>query len=63
MHTPFHNIVCVYFVSAVSTTGILEIQNISQFEFGEYQCNATNAVGFAVCTVELDHGVFVVSCC
>ncbi|XP_030602612.1 V-set and immunoglobulin domain-containing protein 1-like [Archocentrus centrarchus] len=34
-------------------TGILEIKNISQFEFGEYQCNATNAVGFAACTIEL----------
>ncbi|XP_068585577.1 V-set and immunoglobulin domain-containing protein 1-like [Cebidichthys violaceus] len=34
-------------------TGILEIRNISQFEFGEYQCNATNAVGFSTCTIEL----------
>ncbi|XP_034406446.1 V-set and immunoglobulin domain-containing protein 1-like [Cyclopterus lumpus] len=34
-------------------TGILEIRNISQFEFGEYQCNATNAVGFSICTIEL----------
>ncbi|XP_076607337.1 V-set and immunoglobulin domain-containing protein 1-like [Chaetodon auriga] len=37
----------------VTTTGILEIRNISQFEFGEYQCNATNAVGYSTCTVEL----------
>nr|XP_046267317.1 V-set and immunoglobulin domain-containing protein 1-like [Scatophagus argus] len=37
----------------VTTTGILEIRNISQFEFGEYQCNATNAVGFSICSVEL----------
>lgn len=36
-----------------TTTGILEIKNISQFEFGEYQCNATNAVGFSTCTTEL----------
>ncbi|XP_073335062.1 V-set and immunoglobulin domain-containing protein 1-like [Pagrus major] len=36
-----------------TTTGILEIRNISEFEFGEYQCNATNAVGFSICTVEL----------
>ncbi|XP_040907942.1 V-set and immunoglobulin domain-containing protein 1-like [Toxotes jaculatrix] len=34
-------------------TGILEIRNISQFEFGEYQCNASNAVGFSICTIEL----------
>ncbi|KAK7915840.1 hypothetical protein WMY93_011601 [Mugilogobius chulae] len=34
-------------------TGILKIANISQFEFGEYQCNATNVVGFSTCTVEL----------
>ncbi|XP_074466875.1 V-set and immunoglobulin domain-containing protein 1-like [Sebastes fasciatus] len=38
----------------VTKTGILEIRNISQFEFGEYQCNATNAVGFSTCTIELD---------
>ncbi|XP_044227469.1 V-set and immunoglobulin domain-containing protein 1-like [Thunnus albacares] len=37
----------------VTKTGILEIRNISQFEFGEYQCNATNAVGFSTCTIEL----------
>ncbi|XP_071384263.1 V-set and immunoglobulin domain-containing protein 1-like [Centroberyx affinis] len=36
-----------------TTTGLLEIRNISQFEFGEYQCNATNAVGFSICTLEL----------
>ncbi|XP_022601808.1 V-set and immunoglobulin domain-containing protein 1-like [Seriola dumerili] len=34
-------------------TGILEIRNISQFEFGEYQCNATNVVGFSICSVDL----------
>ncbi|XP_040038434.2 V-set and immunoglobulin domain-containing protein 1 [Gasterosteus aculeatus] len=34
-------------------TGILEIRNISQFEFGEYQCTATNAAGFSTCTIEL----------
>ncbi|XP_029304526.1 V-set and immunoglobulin domain-containing protein 1-like [Cottoperca gobio] len=38
-------------------TGILEIRNISQFEFGEYQCNATNSVGFSICTIELNHEV------
>ncbi|XP_070839719.1 V-set and immunoglobulin domain-containing protein 1-like [Chaetodon trifascialis] len=37
----------------VTITGILEIKNISQFEFGEYQCNASNAVGYSTCTVEL----------
>ncbi|XP_070700027.1 V-set and immunoglobulin domain-containing protein 1-like isoform X1 [Pempheris klunzingeri] len=37
----------------LTKTGILEIRNISQFEFGEYQCNASNAVGFSTCTVEL----------
>ncbi|XP_034082442.1 LOW QUALITY PROTEIN: V-set and immunoglobulin domain-containing protein 1-like [Gymnodraco acuticeps] len=38
-------------------TGILEIRNISQFEFGEYQCNATNGEGFSTCTLELNHDV------
>ncbi|XP_034745122.1 V-set and immunoglobulin domain-containing protein 1-like [Etheostoma cragini] len=38
----------------VTTSGILQFQNISQFEFGEYQCNATNAVGFSTCTIELN---------
>uniref|UniRef100_A0A3B4ZYG9 V-set and immunoglobulin domain-containing protein 1 n=1 Tax=Stegastes partitus TaxID=144197 RepID=A0A3B4ZYG9_9TELE len=37
----------------MTTTGILEIKNMSQFEFGEYQCNATNTVGFSTCTIEL----------
>ncbi|XP_028278008.1 V-set and immunoglobulin domain-containing protein 1-like [Parambassis ranga] len=36
-----------------TTTGILEFRNISQFEFGEYQCQATNPVGFSTCTIEL----------
>ncbi|XP_029923973.1 V-set and immunoglobulin domain-containing protein 1-like [Myripristis murdjan] len=41
-------------VSARSTTaGILEIRNISQFEFGEYQCNVSNPVGFSTCVLEL----------
>ncbi|XP_066501426.1 V-set and immunoglobulin domain-containing protein 1-like [Hoplias malabaricus] len=35
------------------TTGTLYIRNISQFEFGKYQCNSSNVVGFSVCTVEL----------
>uniref|UniRef100_A0A673BAI3 V-set and immunoglobulin domain-containing protein 1 n=1 Tax=Sphaeramia orbicularis TaxID=375764 RepID=A0A673BAI3_9TELE len=34
-------------------SGILEIRNISEFQFGEYQCNASNVVGFSICTVEL----------
>ncbi|XP_068187430.1 V-set and immunoglobulin domain-containing protein 1-like [Antennarius striatus] len=34
-------------------TGILKIRNITEFQFGEYQCNASNIVGFSVCTVEL----------
>ncbi|KAK2828736.1 hypothetical protein Q5P01_019770 [Channa striata] len=38
-----------------TTTGILEITNISQFEFGTYQCNATNAVGFSTCNIDLTH--------
>uniref|UniRef100_A0A8C7V546 V-set and immunoglobulin domain-containing protein 1 n=1 Tax=Oncorhynchus mykiss TaxID=8022 RepID=A0A8C7V546_ONCMY len=36
--------------------GSLYIRNISQFEFGEYQCSASNDVGSATCTVELNHG-------
>ncbi|XP_051257175.1 V-set and immunoglobulin domain-containing protein 1-like [Dicentrarchus labrax] len=40
-----------------TTTGILEIRNISEFQFGEYQCEATNAVGSSVCTIELTHDV------
>ncbi|XP_049322720.1 V-set and immunoglobulin domain-containing protein 1-like [Astyanax mexicanus] len=35
------------------STGTLYIRNISQFEFGTYQCNASNAVGYSICTVEL----------
>ncbi|XP_072302647.1 V-set and immunoglobulin domain-containing protein 1-like [Eucyclogobius newberryi] len=44
-------------------TGILQITNISQFEFGEYQCTATNAAGFSTCTIELspDEGSGVVA--
>ncbi|XP_035035158.2 V-set and immunoglobulin domain-containing protein 1-like [Hippoglossus stenolepis] len=34
-------------------TGILKITNISQFQFGEYQCNATNVAGFTTCSIEL----------
>ncbi|KAF7661573.1 hypothetical protein LDENG_00258660 [Lucifuga dentata] len=34
-------------------TGKLEFRNISQFQFGEYMCNASNAVGFSTCTTEL----------
>ncbi|CAL8267302.1 unnamed protein product [Merluccius merluccius] len=37
----------------VTPTGILEIRNISEFQFGEYQCNSSNAVGSSSCTVEL----------
>uniref|UniRef100_A0A3B4XXB1 V-set and immunoglobulin domain-containing protein 1 n=1 Tax=Seriola lalandi dorsalis TaxID=1841481 RepID=A0A3B4XXB1_SERLL len=44
--------------SESTKTGILEIRNISQFEFGEYQCNATNVVGFSICTVDLSPGMF-----
>lgn len=36
--------------------GSLYITNISQFEFGEYQCSASNDVGAETCTVELNHG-------
>ncbi|XP_060941563.1 V-set and immunoglobulin domain-containing protein 1-like [Limanda limanda] len=36
-----------------SPNGILRITNISQFQFGEYQCNATNVAGFSACTIEL----------
>lgn len=43
-------------VSSATKTGILEIRNISQFEFGEYQCSATNVAGSAVCTIELSPG-------
>ncbi|XP_031664516.1 V-set and immunoglobulin domain-containing protein 1-like [Oncorhynchus kisutch] len=35
--------------------GSLYFRNISQFEFGEYCCSASNAVGSATCTVELSH--------
>ncbi|XP_071220350.1 V-set and immunoglobulin domain-containing protein 1-like [Salvelinus alpinus] len=35
--------------------GSLYIRNISQFEFGEYQCSASNDVGSATCTMELNH--------
>uniref|UniRef100_A0A8C5HXX2 V-set and immunoglobulin domain-containing protein 1 n=1 Tax=Gouania willdenowi TaxID=441366 RepID=A0A8C5HXX2_GOUWI len=35
-------------------TGVLKFSNVSQFEFGEYQCNASNVLGFEACTVELN---------
>ncbi|XP_067113687.1 V-set and immunoglobulin domain-containing protein 1-like isoform X2 [Osmerus mordax] len=38
-------------------TGVMYIRNLSQFEFGEYQCNASNALGFATCKLELVHEV------
>lgn len=56
--TSIRSLTCAL-VSSVTTTGILEIRNISQFEFGEYQCNATNAVGYSTCTIELSAGMFV----
>ncbi|XP_076024402.1 V-set and immunoglobulin domain-containing protein 1-like [Genypterus blacodes] len=37
----------------VSNTGILEFRNISEFQFGEYLCNSSNAVGFSTCVTEL----------
>uniref|UniRef100_A0A8C5HY34 V-set and immunoglobulin domain-containing protein 1 n=1 Tax=Gouania willdenowi TaxID=441366 RepID=A0A8C5HY34_GOUWI len=41
--------------SEISTpTGVLKFSNVSQFEFGEYQCNASNVLGFEACTVELN---------
>nr|XP_015206593.1 PREDICTED: V-set and immunoglobulin domain-containing protein 1 isoform X1 [Lepisosteus oculatus] len=44
-------------------TGVMKISNLSQFEFGQYQCNASNILGSAVCVVELyevPHGAEVV---
>ncbi|KAJ7996561.1 hypothetical protein DPEC_G00238310 [Dallia pectoralis] len=38
-----------------TTSGSLYMRNISQFEFGEYKCTSSNAVGSATCTVELEH--------
>ncbi|XP_034033289.1 V-set and immunoglobulin domain-containing protein 1-like [Thalassophryne amazonica] len=38
----------------VTENGILEIKNISQFQFGEYQCNAANVAGFSSCKIELN---------
>ncbi|CAL8281998.1 unnamed protein product [Arctogadus glacialis] len=40
-------------MARVTPTGILEIRNISEFKFGEYQCTSTNAVGTSTCMVEL----------
>ncbi|XP_041075807.1 V-set and immunoglobulin domain-containing protein 1-like isoform X1 [Polyodon spathula] len=37
-------------------TGIMTIGNLSQFETGTYQCNASNSQGFSICTVELSEG-------
>lgn len=48
---------CVCFVLDV-TTGVMYIRNISEFEFGEYQCNASNVVGFATCSVVLHTGIY-----
>ncbi|KAI3373511.1 hypothetical protein L3Q82_022107 [Scortum barcoo] len=41
----------------MTETGILEIRNISEFQFGEYQCMATNMAGFSTCTIELSQEV------
>ncbi|KAG7321210.1 hypothetical protein KOW79_015625 [Hemibagrus wyckioides] len=38
-------------------TGVLYIRNISQFEFGRYQCNASNIVGYSVCTIDLNSDI------
>uniref|UniRef100_W5N8K1 V-set and immunoglobulin domain-containing protein 1 n=1 Tax=Lepisosteus oculatus TaxID=7918 RepID=W5N8K1_LEPOC len=38
-------------------TGVMKISNLSQFEFGQYQCNASNILGSAVCVVELYEAV------
>ncbi|KAK1788035.1 hypothetical protein P4O66_016510 [Electrophorus voltai] len=35
-------------------TGVLSFRNISQFQFGKYQCNASNTVGFSTCTTTLN---------
>ncbi|XP_046876376.1 V-set and immunoglobulin domain-containing protein 1-like [Hypomesus transpacificus] len=43
--------------SANIITGVMYIRNLSQFEFGEYQCNASNAVGFDTCKLELVHEI------
>ncbi|CAL8362890.1 unnamed protein product [Lota lota] len=37
----------------VTPTGLLEIRNISEFNFGEYQCNSSNSVGSSTCKLEL----------
>lgn len=56
IHT-FRNMPALF--SSATKTGILEIRNISQFEFGEYQCNATNVVGSSACTIELSPGMII----
>uniref|UniRef100_A0AAY4BQB2 V-set and immunoglobulin domain-containing protein 1 n=1 Tax=Denticeps clupeoides TaxID=299321 RepID=A0AAY4BQB2_9TELE len=38
-------------------TGSLVISNITQFQFGQYQCNASNTVGSAACTITLQEGM------
>ncbi|XP_076836775.1 V-set and immunoglobulin domain-containing protein 1-like [Brachyhypopomus gauderio] len=35
-------------------SGVLSFRNISQFQFGKYQCNASNTVGTSTCTVTLN---------
>ncbi|XP_035480543.2 V-set and immunoglobulin domain-containing protein 1 [Scophthalmus maximus] len=44
-------------LGSITTTGMYKIRNISEFEFGEYQCNATNVAGFSTCTIELSSEV------
>ncbi|XP_028670508.1 V-set and immunoglobulin domain-containing protein 1-like [Erpetoichthys calabaricus] len=39
-----------------TSSGSLIISNLSLVEFGIYQCNASNILGSATCTVELTHG-------
>lgn len=44
-------------VFTATKTGKLEIKNLSEEDFGEYQCTATNVVGSSVCTIELSPGM------
>lgn len=44
-------------VFTATKTGKLEINNMSEADYGEYQCTATNVVGSTFCTIELSAGM------
>lgn len=44
-------------VFTATKVGKLEIKTMSEADYGEYQCTATNVVGSSFCTIELSAGM------